>query len=73
VFIGREREASLSNHIVKYLQRTDMNRTVRAGGSFIIFIDLNSPLLIATMGVYSFLPDGSMINSVNFLLPMRLY
>jgi hypothetical protein len=49
VFVRRERKAPFSNHIVEYLQGTNMHRSMSASGSLIIFIDFNSPLLMATM------------------------
>jgi hypothetical protein len=73
VLVCGERKAPLANHIVEYLQGTNMNRSMRTSGSFIIFIDFFSPLLTATMGVYTFFLQRSMINSVKILLPLHLH
>jgi hypothetical protein len=73
VFVCCERKAPLSNHIVEYLQGTNMHRSMSTCGSLIIFIDFFSPLLIATIGVYLFFSARSMINLVKILLPWRLH
>ena len=45
-------EAPLPNHIVKDLQRTDVNRSLGTCSSFIILVNGSAPVLTAEIGVY---------------------
>jgi hypothetical protein len=45
-------KASLTHHVVKHFQGANVDCSMRAGGSSIILVNGNAPVLTSTIGVY---------------------
>jgi len=60
-------KAPAANDVVENFQRTNMNGTMRANGSFIIFINLASPVLTLSIRRITFESQGVKDESRNFI------